>query len=519
MTTGSLAQRLSEQIERFLADAPHAVVVEDGHALFDFSSAHYSLAPDNDKCVLQIWSEERNIVRRVVSAESRAGVLKLAVMRFGQAKPSKLEFCADADRRTPSAKKAARATYLRLLTRMIDRDFSGWRLEKLTSAPALEHSFGPTVVRGLVRHGNSAFAIVGVNAQESQANVDGALSTGILWMDDCRERLAGKLHVEGLRMFLPAGRSAAVRMRMAHLNRSAAKWQLFELDEAVERIEEIDTSDTGNIATRLVHAPDLNAARSRFAASIEQIQQICPRVEVVIASAAEISFRLHGLEFARARVEPMPGSFRMGEQIFFGPGAAEIPLSDETMPIFRELWQRLWHERALRNRTETLYRIQPERWLESMVMRDVNALDERLDSHRVYSQVPAFSGGDRAMIDVLTVTREGRLAVIELKADEDLHLPLQGLDYWARVRWHHERGEFQKFGYFAGRELSSERPLLIMAAPSLHVHPTTDTLLRYLSPEIEWKLLGLDEHWRDGVRVIFRKHSREHGNAAEAGKP
>ena len=26
------------------------------------------------------------------------------------------------------------------------------------------------------------------------------------------------------------------------------------------------------------------------------------------------------------------------------------------------------------------------------------------------------------MIDVLTVTREGRLAVLELKADEDIHL-------------------------------------------------------------------------------------------------
>jgi hypothetical protein len=31
------------------------------------------------------------------------------------------------------------------------------------------------------------------------------------------------------------------------------------------------------------------------------------------------------------------------------------------------------------------------------------------------------------MIDVLTVTRGGRLAVLELKADEDIHVPLQGL--------------------------------------------------------------------------------------------
>jgi hypothetical protein len=109
------------------------------------------------------------------------------------------------------------------------------------------------------------------------------------------------------------------------------------------------------------------------------------------------------------------------------------------------------------------------------------------------------------MIDVLTATRAGRLAVVELKADEDIHLPLQGIDYWSRVAWHHARGEFQKFGYFAGRELSSESPLLIMVAPALRVHPATDTLLRYVSPEIEWILLGIDEHWRERLRVVFRK--------------
>jgi hypothetical protein len=106
---------------------------------------------------------------------------------------------------------------------------------------------------------------------------------------------------------------------------------------------------------------------------------------------------------------------------------------------------------------------------------------------------------------VLVVTREGRLAVVELKADEDIHLPLQGIDYWSRVEWHHARGEFHKFGYFAGRELSSQPPLLTMVAPCLRVHPATDTLLRYVSPEIDWVLLGIDERWRKDLRVVFRK--------------
>jgi len=149
----------------------------------------------------------------------------------------------------------------------------------------------------------------------------------------------------------------------------------------------------------------------------------------------------------------------------------------------------------------------PERWLESLVVREVDSLDNRLDANQLYSQVPAFSAADRAIIDVLAVTRAGRLAVVELKADEDIHLPLQGIDYWARVQWHHSRGEFKQFGYFEGRELSSERPLLVLVAPALRIHPATDTLLRFISPEIEWELLGIDERWRQGVRVVFRKRA------------
>jgi len=123
--------------------------------------------------------------------------------------------------------------------------------------------------------------------------------------------------------------------------------------------------------------------------------------------------------------------------------------------------------------------------------------------------VPAFSASDRAMIDMLAMTSENRLAVIELKADEDIHLPLQGLDYWARVEWHRSRGEFERFGYFPGREIAPQKPLLMLVAPALHVHPTTDTVLRYLSPEIDWELAAIDEHWREEVKVVFRKRARD----------
>jgi hypothetical protein len=149
-----------------------------------------------------------------------------------------------------------------------------------------------------------------------------------------------------------------------------------------------------------------------------------------------------------------------------------------------------------------------ERWLESLVLRNVRVLDQQLAAETpVYSQVPAFSASDRAMIDVLTCTRHGRLAVIELKTDEGIHLPLQGLDYWSRVCWHHRRGEFPKFGHFPKLELSPEPPLLLLVAPALRVHPATDTILRYVSPDIPWTFIGIDERWREQIKPVFRKRS------------
>jgi hypothetical protein len=198
------------------------------------------------------------------------------------------------------------------------------------------------------------------------------------------------------------------------------------------------------------------------------------------------------------------------EEIVFGAGPYQATLTDENAAEFAGFVRAVRAERrAAGQRGSPLWRMRPERWLESLVVRDVSALDSRLDPSCVYSQVPAFSASDRAMIDVLTLTRERRLAVVELKADEDIHLPLQGLDYWARVEWHRARGEFQKFGYFPATEIAPTPPLLLLVAPALHVHPATDTLLRYIAPEIECELVGIGEKWREGIQVVFRKRRAE----------
>jgi hypothetical protein len=495
-----------------------AIVVEGGSQLFDLSMARYSISGEHQKCLLHIWSAEGNIVRRVLDAEPSSGRLRLYAQRLGHSQPTKLEICRDRDSRAATVRRAARVSYQGRLQRALTRHLPGFTIGKLSNAMDLERSFGPIYARGVVRRGRSAFAVLGVNQQETQSSVDAALTFGILWLDACRRSQDPRTLVEGLKLFVPKGTSALTRERIAHLHPGAAKWEIFEFDEPHDAVEEIDCADRGNFATHLVRCPDEAAALARFEDSIHRVLALLPEAEVAVLSSAEIAFRWHGLEFARARVAQSRDSFRNGQELAFGIGAEERVLNEANESRWQDLIARLRTTRQnLGSRFQPLWRLQPERWLESLVLRDLTAVDQRFDTAHHYSQVPAFSASDRAMLDVLAVTREGRLAVLELKADEDIHLPLQGLDYWARVQWHHVRGEFVTAGYFAGRELAHADPLLFLVAPTLHIHLATDTILHYLHPGIHWTLVGIDERWREGVRVIFRKRSALENQDLKAG--
>jgi len=155
----------------------------------------------------------------------------------------------------------------------------------------------------------------------------------------------------------------------------------------------------------------------------------------------------------------------------------------------------------------------PERWLESLVVNQLGRLDETLDTSCVYSQVPAFSASDRAMIDVLTLTREGRLAVVELKADEG-HSPagtgpglLVANSLAPRAR------RIQRFGYFP-RGAATEPHCCFWLHLRCTFIPATDTLLHYFSPEINWICSGLTSAGERTIRVVFRKRPNRAANFA-----
>src|SRR5579862_5890999 len=180
-------ESLIRTVEDFLVCARDAVIIEDGAVVFDLAQSKYSISGERNKCLLHLWSAERNVVRRVLEAEVKNETLRLAVQRLGQAKPTKLEICREHDRRTPTAKRAARLAYQRVLERALKRRFSGMKATPLCTTMDLERSFGPIYSRGLLRQGQSSFAVLGVNEQETQGSIDAALTFGILWLDYCRQ--------------------------------------------------------------------------------------------------------------------------------------------------------------------------------------------------------------------------------------------------------------------------------------------------------------------------------------------
>ena len=624
------ADQIAAVLERFLAEHREGAVLEDGKAIFELAQSQHRVVTEGERCTLQLWSGDRNLVRTVLAAAERRGALRLSTKRFGHTQTTALVLAPAVERREPNRREPVRQGYLRLLERVLVREFPDWQPEAFRTAMDLERSFGPAHARGVLVRGNEAWAVIGAGAGESQAILDGVLTLGVLWLHHCRERGDGRRRFRGLRLVVPRGTATLTLARLPWMNSAAAEWQLFELDERSEELVERDAADQGNLRTRLVHHPDLRAAQERFGPAIAAVMSLVPegeahRVEQRLRSTAELAFLLHGLEFARARISLAGTSFAHTLAITVGVGASETTLSETNRPELADHIAELFarrsprvaqvarrlqpcppsrsiggftgrpahnrfvtasaavvpssagldrlevRERALAAQQDPLFRAAPERWLESVLRENLapltrslalppgihhaeanqfandadpdtrgNRSDDRkqwnslqgsgalrgggraerliprFDPRFVYAQVPAIAGaGDRGMLDLLGMTEDGRLAVIELKAADDLQMALQGLDYWIRVRHHHQASpdpaqaaghtDLQRHGYFRGVEVSSLPPRLYLVAPALHVHPATETVLRYLSPRVEWTLLALDERWRQEVRVVWRK--------------
>ena len=490
-----LAAELQRALETVCSPGPPEVR-ENGEWLAGLEGVQYEVRPQGDAALLHLWSAEQTLVRRVVRVveESHDRVV-LEVRRLGRSRGAKLELVAGGAPR--DERRVAREQFSVRFRRTLTDHFPDETVESLATSADLHHSISGSYTRGLIRRGSEAFAVLSASPNEDGATIDGILTFGLIWLQHSRER-ARRFSIRGLRLFLPRGASGVTAHRLAALA-SPQEVELYEYDPLHWRVRRIARSDAGNLATWIVARREIEQAIAAAMPLAERIRRLAPHaIRVGVAPATqEVTLRFRGLEFARWRLGTMS----------FGLGERQDVLTSEKWPALEALVRQLETFRDLlaSDTKHRLYRAQPERWLETLIADEPGRIDARLDPRHIYSQVPAFSSGDRGIIDLLGVTRDGRLAILELKASEDIQMVLQAVDYWLRVRWHHEQDDFRRYGYFPEVQLSAKPPLLFLVAPGFRFHPSMDIVLRYLNPEIEIARVALAENWRHGLRVIFRQ--------------
>ncbi len=490
-----LSAELQACLKEFTADGA-IEIRENGGRVAPFSGLSWEVRGAAEKPLLHLWSENHNLTRRVLAITDHSDQrLALAVERFGRSKPDRLEFIRLEFER--AHRDLSRQAFCDRLGHLLAEQFPDETVVSLTASPDLEHSISGNYVRGLLRRGTSHFAVLAVPDGESADTVESSLTFALLWLDRARN-LNRRGTINSIRLLLPKGTARHVAYRAAALHPDLSI-ELYERDPVRDSFEKIDPRRAGNQDTWLVPHRESQALLDFSRSALDPVVAFSPRSIAVrpIAQSREVWLRFRGLAFARWD----------DGRVFFGCPDAREELRPSSLPSLKNLLQQLEnHRHPLATETRhALYRAQPERWLEALVSEDVTRVDAALDPRFVYSQVFAQAGGEHGILDLLTVTRTGRLAILELKASEHIHLPLQAAGYWLRIRRHLEQRNFARYGYFPGIELQAAPPLVYLVAPALRFHPSTDTLLRFLSPDIESTRVGLTEGWRRGLRVVMRQ--------------
>ena len=480
-------------IRRFLASCRRPVLIESGEKPIPLVEGRYDLESRGSGCVLHAWGEEGNLVRRIVEIKSeKKDRLDLLASSFGRS-DIRLALIDEATQVGRVQREARHARFREFLRRILFREYRDQAVSHFSSAPDLEHTLSPSYARGALRHGREMWAFIGAPPDLSPSATDQILSFGLIWFDHLRARESDYVFA-GLKILVPKGSARSTANRLAWLNPHVLQSELIEYDRT-GGIRRFDKQDYGNLATEL--RPCLpEAATERHVAEWLQSLQIIPGVETVRRTDGLLSLRVRGAAFGTAGRGAL--TYGIEKPTPVGPqGIAPV------LRLARELSR--FRSPDAQDKQNPLYRRQPETWLESQVRRRLDVIEGGLLDEPLYGQVPSVAGPDRGIIDLLASDRQGRLAVIELKASEDVHLPLQALDYWMRVKWHLDRDEFRARGYFPDVMLAERAPRLILVSPAMDFHPTTETILKYFSPAIDVERIGVGAAWRRELRVVFRR--------------
>jgi hypothetical protein len=486
-------------VESFIAAAAQPAILDPGEEPLPLIGQNWDLSEWNGRLVLQAWDARRNLVRKLVSLkEQRRDRISLVTERFPKT-PGELQI-ADmaAARGTELRRKSSRMAFRDRFRLMLAREFPEWRTEDVSTDANLEESLSPAWVRAYLRRGSgtSSSGIAVMAAPPEAADCAAVVPFGLIWLDYLRRREKG-ISINRLLLYVPLSQERGTAFRAGLIDRAAVACEVCVYEERDGGggilTKTLDLSDVGNLESTLPpcrqpQQPNLEAAEiAGLPGSVERVEQ----------SDGSVSLRVRGLEFGRWA----------GGALSCGIGRKR-PCTAATLAKVAGEIARLRNEDA-EDRRHPLYSQYTEGWLEAQVRAGPQSIDASLRAVPLYGQVPIFSGPERGVVDLLGIDDTGRLAVIEIKATADLQLPFQALDYWLRVRKHLAAGDFERLGYFPGIAIRRDAPRILLVAPALEFHSTTETMIGALVPHIDCTRIGLGADWRSELRAMFRLRGAE----------
>lgn len=491
---GPPVQELLAAIENFLAGCKRPAILEHGDAPIPLIGGAYSLDIQSEAIHLSAWPDDRSFSRRLVSIEAtNPGAMECTVQRFGGATAKLNLLDLDHPRAAARLLRGGRRTFAESFRRMLARQFPGWEIRTLSTETILQHSFSPVYPRALLERGTQRMAAM---ACQSLADERGFLSFALLW----HHYLCGRAGNHGqipLALFLPDGAGSTTALRLKWLE---LKCRIFRFNPHGSA-GEVDVRDLGNLDTHLARrlgSAELNPDLLAFVRRLENKYG----AECIEEPDGSLSLRCSGLAFSRIS----EGKLYCGLGEKSGHSIASLEEAERLAAHLAPL-----RNPVTRDRAHPLYRAHPERWLESAVRRNLGIVDAMLEGQPLLGQVITFAGCDRDIIDLMGVSADGRTTILELKATEDIQLPLQALDYWMRADWHVRSGDLDAF--FPGIPLRRESPRLLLVAPGVRFHPSNEVVLGYFSAQIETERVGVNLEWQQGLKVVFRLRGAEQPQA------
>jgi len=455
-----------------------------------------SLSLEFGKLILTLWGEDFSECWRVEAYEIRGERL---LVRLGR-RPgwtATLEITPDEGVEEAAADERRRA-FADWLGRSIEREL-GARIEYLATHRDEAHHLSGVYARLILARGEERAVAIAVNSGESPRHVDGVVTAGLIWWTHATSS-ARWSPARRLIFFAPKGRAAAIARRLTVVRPDGPPLKLYEVDESRGALTAVTPFDQGMLfdphRTRLprpVIEPPPHPLRDRALAIAPELLRVSWR-----PGSSVQSLRLRGLEIARLS----------RRRLLFGVGADKRPLRENW-----EEFERFVHEVARIRHPESpekahpFYRLQAEAWLEDVIRADVRRVDPRLDPRFLYPQIPTYETERRGFVDLLGITEDGQLVLLELKTEEDVDAPLQAAEYWMQIEWHRRRGDLTRRGYFPGRAIADRPALVFIVAPLLRFHPMFDVVARWIDPRVPVYKIGIAEDWRKGVRVIFRERA------------